>query len=100
MKKLYLLGAGILVTALTITAVNAEVTRTPQNPNNTLENKIKVIDQMVIDGELDKAKAEEIKETLSDCDGTGQKKLGQKYNLHFGRRLGNGMGNGQKNHQE
>ncbi len=100
MKKVYLIIAGVLVSLVTITAVNAEVARTPNNPNNTLENKIKVIDQMVVDGELDKAKAEEIKKEMENCDGTGTKKLGQKYDLHFGRRLGNGMGNGQGNHQE
>jgi polyhydroxyalkanoate synthesis regulator phasin len=92
MKKFYLIIAGVIVSLVTITAVNAETTRTPNNPNNTLENKIKVIDQMVVDGELDKAKAEEIKKELENCDGTGTKKLGEKYNLQFGKRLGNGQG--------
>lgn len=94
MKKVYLIVAGVLISALTITAVNAETTRTPNNPNNTLENKVQVIDQMVKDGELDAVTAKEIKEELENCDGTGTKKLGQKYNLQFGRRLGNGQGNG------
>ena len=95
MKKVYLIVAGVLISALTITAVNAETTRTPNNPNNTLENKVQVIDQMVKDGELDAVTAKEIKEELENCDGTGTKKLGQKYNLQFGRRLGNGQGQGQ-----
>ncbi len=95
MKKVYLLIAGVFVSLLTLTVVSAETVRTPKNPNNTLENKIKVVDQMVKDGELDKTKAEEIKKELQEpCDGTGSKKLGQKYNLHFGRRLGNGQGKG------
>jgi hypothetical protein len=50
---------------------------------------------MVKDGELDAVTAKEIKEELENCDGTGTKKLGQKYNLQFGRRLGNGQGQGQ-----
>lgn len=95
MKKVYFIIGGILVSALTITAVNAETTSTPTNPNNTLENKVQVIDQMVKDGELDTKTAEEIKIQLENCDGTGSKKLGQEYNLRFGQRLGNGMGNGQ-----
>lgn len=93
MKKVYLLVIGLVVSLLTLTVVSAETTRTPKNPNNTLENKIKVVDQMVKDGELDKVKAEEIKKELQEpCDGTGSKKLGQKYNLQFGKRLGNGQG--------
>ena len=98
MKKVYLLAAGIIVTALTITAVNAEAPRTPNNPNNTLENKIQVIDQMVKDGELEEAVAKEIKAELENCDGTGSKKLGQKYNLQFGKKLGNGNGQGRGMH--
>ena len=94
MKKVYLIIAGVLVSALTITAVNAQTTGTPKNPNNTLENKIQVIEKMVTDGELDRTKADEIKKELENCDGTGTKKLGQKYNIQFGRRLGNGLGQG------
>ncbi len=94
MKKALLIAAAITVSALTVTLVHAETSRTPKNPNNTLENKIQVIDKMVTDGELDKDTAIEIKKELTNCDGTGNKKLGQKYNLHFGRRLGNGLGNG------
>ena len=95
MKKLSLIVAGVLLSVLTVTVVNAEAARTPNNPNNILENKVKVIDQMVKDGELEKTKAEEIKKELENCDGTGSKKLGQKYNLQFGKRLGGGQGNGQ-----
>lgn len=95
MKKVYLLIIGVFVSLLTLTVVSAESARTPKNPNNTLENKIKVIEQMVKDGELERTKAEEIKKELQEgCDGTGSKKLGQKYNLQFGRRLGNGQNKG------
>lgn len=88
MKKISLIVAGVLLSVLTVTVVNAESTR---NPNITLENKYKVIDQMVIDGELDKTKAEEIKKEMENCDGT-KKQIGKKYNLQFGKRLGNVQG--------
>ncbi len=92
MKKIYLLAAGLLLIALTITSVNAEDAKTPNNPNNTLENKIQVINQMVKDGELEESLAKEIKSELENCDGSGSKKIGKKYNIHFGQKLGNGQG--------
>ena len=101
MKKVYLIVAGILISSLTITTAYAQTAITPNNLENTLENKIKIIDQMVKNEELDEKKAEEIKIELENCDATGSKKIGQKYNLQFGKKLGYGLGNGQgkRNHQ-
>lgn len=98
MKKAYVIASGLLLFLFTLVAVNAQEVKSPINPNNTYENKVQIIDQMVNDGELDKAVAEEIKTQMADCDGTGSKKLGQKYNLQFGKKLGNGQG--QRNHQD
>lgn len=92
MKKAYFIASGLLLFLFTVTVANAQSTVSPINPKNTYENKVQIIDQMVTDGELDKAKAEEIKTQMKDCDGTGSKKLGQEYNLQFGKKLGNSQG--------
>ena len=49
------------------------------------------INQMVKDGELEESLAKEIKSELENCDGSGSKKIGKKYNIHFGQKLGNGQ---------
>ena len=97
MKKAYFIASGLLLFLFTVVVANAQEVSSPINPKNTYENKVQIIDQMVKDGELDKAKAEEIKTQINNCDGTGSKKLGQKYNLQFGKKLGNGQG--QRNHK-
>ena len=95
MKKLYVLATIAIISSLAITTVSAQTLDTPINPANTLDNKIKIIDQLVESGELDKDTAAEIKTELENCDGDATKKLGQKYDLHFGRNSGSGLGNGQ-----
>ncbi len=97
MKKAYIITTGLILFLVTAVITNAQEVRSPINPNNTIENKIEIIDQMVKDGELNKEIANEIKTQMADCDGNGSKKLGQKYNLQFGKKLGNGQE--RRNHQ-
>lgn len=97
MKRIITFSVIGLVSLLTILSVKAEEKPAITNNSNIrYEEKIKVIDEMVENNELTKEKAEEIKKELSKC--TGEKrKLGQKYNLQFGKKLGKGQGNRNRN---
>lgn len=94
MRKIIILSSIGFISLITILSVNAQekVNNTNICPKNRYSEKVQVLDEMVKNNELTKEKAEQIKAELSSC--TNQKKrLGQKYNIQFGKRLGKGKGN-------
>lgn len=94
MKKLLIISALVVGSLFAINTVNAETKEL--TPNRNIEEKLQVIEEMVEAKELTQEEADTIIEKLENCDGT-QRKLGQEYNLQFGRRL-NQKGNGNGNH--
>lgn len=99
MKKIMVLGLGIVVVAVTAGSVFATtdpaVKTTNTNCNVSIEAKQETLKQYVQDGKITQEKSDEILKQLENCDGTGNAKIGQQNGVHFGN--GNGQGNGLRN---
>lgn len=62
-----------------------------------VESKKNIIDERVKEGQLTKEEANELIKALEDCDGSGERMLGQKYGIGFGNGNGSGQGKGKGN---
>jgi len=101
MKKIMVLGLGLVVVAVTAGSVFATtvpaVTATNSNCNVSIESKQETLKQYVQDGKITQEKADEITKQLENCDGTGTAKIGQKNGVSFGSGNGQGQGRGMHN---
>lgn len=59
-----------------------------------VESKNVIIEERVKEGQLSREQANELIKALEDCDGSGEKMLGQKYGVGFGNGNGSGRGKG------
>ena len=104
MKRVLISG---VVLAILISIAGISYAATCNFSGRTIEEKKEILNTRVEEGVITPEQANEIETKIENCDGTGQEKIGQEYNVSFGtgnhqyqedkseHRNGNGSGNGQ-----
>ena len=76
-----LIGIVVLIVIISIAGISYA---TNFIPRRTIEEKKEILENRVDAGIITQEEADEIETKLKNCDGTGQEKIGQEYNVYFG----------------
>lgn len=92
----------LIISLITIVGITTFSIASTNNYTTRKLEKEKIIEQRVEEGIITEEQAQEIKEKLENCNGEKQEKIGQEYNLRFGKQQScskDGIKNEQKEKQ-